>query len=52
MRTLAREGMPEALDYLHRREARQLPGPVSTARTADRGTPRRHLQSASSTAMS
>jgi hypothetical protein len=27
MRTLASEGMPEALEYLHRREARQLPGP-------------------------
>src|SRR5262249_25200378 len=24
MRTLAREGMPEALDYLHRRQAQQL----------------------------
>ncbi|EFG77484.1 hypothetical protein HMPREF0591_2597 [Mycobacterium parascrofulaceum ATCC BAA-614] len=24
MRTLAREGMPEALEYLHRREAREL----------------------------
>jgi hypothetical protein len=32
MRTLASEGMPEALEYLHRREARQLPGPASTAR--------------------
>lgn len=32
MRTLASEGMPEALEYLHRREARQLPGPVLTGR--------------------
>ncbi|MEE3752277.1 MULTISPECIES: hypothetical protein [Mycobacterium] len=33
MRTLACEGMPEALEYLHRREARQLSGPVLTGRT-------------------
>lgn len=32
MRTLASEGMPEALEYLHRREAGQLPGPVLTGR--------------------
>ncbi len=32
MRTLASEGMPEALEYLHRREARQLPGPALTGR--------------------
>ncbi|OBA58787.1 hypothetical protein A5647_20330 [Mycobacterium sp. 1100029.7] len=31
MHTLAREGMPEALEYLHRRQAQQLalPAPVS-----------------------
>jgi hypothetical protein len=29
--TLAREGMPEALDYLHRRQARQLAQPRSPA---------------------
>lgn len=32
MRTLASEGMPEALEYLHRREAQQLSVPVLNGR--------------------
>jgi hypothetical protein len=38
--TLAREGMPEALDYLHRRQAQRLhdsPPPGRHARTHDAG---------------
>ncbi|MDT5147250.1 MAG: hypothetical protein QOC58_1895 [Mycobacterium sp.] len=34
MRTLAREGMPEALEYLHRRQALGLYDPPSTGRHA------------------
>ncbi len=32
MRTLASEGMPEALEYLHRREAQQLSAPALNGR--------------------
>ncbi len=34
MHTLAAEGMPEALEYLHRREAQQSAGPAPPASAA------------------
>jgi hypothetical protein len=39
MRTLAREGMPEALEYLHRRQALQVAGPPSPGSPAGRHRP-------------
>jgi len=39
MRTLAREGMPEALEYLHRRQALQVVDPPSPAPPAGRHRP-------------
>jgi|ERR1700722_14024593 hypothetical protein len=39
MRTLAREGMPEALEYLHRRQALQVADPPSPAPPAGRHRP-------------
>ena len=49
--TLAREGMPEALEYLHRRQAQRL-ARFAAAPAADAGriTPRRHLPPTSATA--
>ncbi|EUA41745.1 hypothetical protein I549_0453 [Mycobacterium avium subsp. avium 2285 (R)] len=49
MHTLAAEGMPEALEYLHRREAQQSAGPAPAGAAAVRGTPRRPSPPASST---
>ena len=39
MRTLAREGMPEALEYLHRRQALQVADPPSLVPPAGRHRP-------------
>ncbi len=39
MRTLAREGMPEALEYLHRRQALQVVDPPPPAPPAGRHRP-------------
>jgi hypothetical protein len=39
MRTLAREGMPEALEYLHRREALQVADPMPPVPPAGKHRP-------------
>ncbi len=39
MRTLAREGMPEALEYLHRRQSLQVTDPPSPEPVAGRHRP-------------
>ena len=39
LRTLAREGMPEALEYLHRRQAQQIADPAPPGPPAGRHRP-------------